>query len=132
MSGENSLEMKILIAEDDAAMRRFLEITLQRAGYKVMSAQDGLAALKIALSEKFDAVVADAVMPNLTGQDLCRMLRQNPAFTDAPLIILSGLEQELSANIEQDCADNYLVKGGELKEQLITALSNLLSGKMVN
>ena len=124
--------MKILLAEDDAAMRRFLEITLQRAGYEVTSAQDGLAAMKIALSEKFDAVVADALMPNLTGHDLCRMLRQNPAFKDAPLIILSGLEQEISANIEEDCADNYLVKSGELKEQLIIALSNLLPSKTVN
>lgn len=132
MSGGNSPEMKILLAEDDAAMRRFLEITLQRAGYEVTSAEDGLAAMQIALSEKFDAVVADAVMPNLTGHDLCRMLRQNPAFKHAPLIILSGLEQEVSANVEQNCADNYLVKGGELKKELITALSNLLPGNTAN
>jgi CheY-like chemotaxis protein len=132
MSGENSLKTKILLAEDDAAMRRFLEITLQRAGYEVASAEDGLSAMRIALTEKFDAVVADAVMPNLTGHDLCRMLRQNPAFKDAPLIILSGLEQEISANIEEDCADNYLVKGGELKKELITALSNLLPRKTAN
>ncbi len=124
--------MKILLAEDDAAMRRFLEITLQRAGYEVTSAEDGLAAMEIALSEKFDAVVADALMPNLTGHDLCRMLRQNSAFKDAPLIILSGLEQEISANIEEDCADDYLVKSGELKEQLITALSNLLPRGTMN
>jgi DNA-binding response OmpR family regulator len=129
MNGENSLEIKILLAEDDAAMRRFLEITLQRAGYEVTSAEDGLSAMRIALTEKFDAVVADAVMPNLTGHDLCRILRQNPAFKNAPLIILSGLEQEVSANIQDDCADNYLVKGGELKNELITTLSNLLSGK---
>ena len=124
--------MKILLAEDDAAMRRFLEITLQRAGYEVTSAEDGLAAMEIALSEKFDAVVADALMPNLTGHDLCRMLRQNSAFKDAPLIILSGLGQEISANIEEDCADDYLVKSGELKEQLITALSNLLPRGTMN
>jgi hypothetical protein len=60
------------------------------------------------------------------------MLRQNPAFKDAPLIILSGLEQKISANIEQDCADNYPIKGGELKEQLITALSNLLPSETAN
>jgi CheY-like chemotaxis protein len=132
MGGEDSLEMKILLAEDDAAMRRFLEITLQRAGYEVTSAEDGLAAMKIALSERFDAVVADSVMPNLTGHDLCRMLRQNPAFKNVPLIILSGLEQRISANIEEDCADNFLVKGGELKEELINALSNLLPRKTAN
>jgi DNA-binding response OmpR family regulator len=45
--------MNILLAEDDAAMRRFLEITLQRASYEATSAKDGLAAMQIALSEKF-------------------------------------------------------------------------------
>jgi len=127
MNSEHLPTKKILLAEDDAAMRRFLEITLQRAGYEVASAEDGLAAMKIALSERFNAVVADAVMPNMTGHDLCRMLRQNPAFKNAPLIILSGLEQEISANVEQDCAEAYLVKGGNLKEELTSLLSNLLS-----
>lgn len=129
MDAENSLKIKILLAEDDAAMRRFLEITLQRAGYEVTSAEDGLAAMKIALSEKFDAVVADAVMPNLTGYDLCRMLRQNPLFKDAPLIILSGLEQKTSEGVEQECADVYLVKNADLKQELSNNLAKLIAEK---
>lgn len=121
--------MKILLAEDDASMRRFLEITLQRLDYEVTSAEDGLAAMKIALSENFDAVVADAVMPNLTGHDLCRMLRQNSNYKTSPLIILSGLEQEISANVEQECADLYLVKNADLKEELSNNLAKLIAGK---
>lgn len=127
IGGEKSQKMKILLAEDDASMRRFLEITLQRAGYEVTSAEDGLAAMKIALAEQFDAVVADAVMPNMTGHDLCRMLRRNSVFKDTPLIILSGLEQEISANVAADCANEYLVKSANLKEELTAALSNHLT-----
>ncbi len=129
MNDKDSPKLKILLAEDDAAMRRFLEITLQRADYEVTSAEDGLAAMKIAMSEKFDAVVADAVMPNLTGHDLCRILRQNEDFKMIPLIILSGLEQEISANAEQDCADIYLVKGANLKEELTEILIKFLLNK---
>jgi DNA-binding response OmpR family regulator len=129
MNDKNSLKMKILLAEDDASMRRFLEITLQRLDYEVTSAEDGLAAMKIALSENFDAVVADAVMPNLTGHDLCRMLRQNSNYKTSPLIILSGLEQEISANVEQECADLYLVKNADLKEELSNNLAKLIAGK---
>ena len=129
MSNQQSPKQKVLLAEDDAAMRRFLEITLQRAGYEVTSAEDGLAAMKIALAEKFDAVVADAVMPNLTGHDLCRILRQNEDFKIVPLIILSGLEQELSANIEQNCADSYLVKGTDLKEELARNIAKFIIEK---
>ena len=129
MSNKNSPKTKILLAEDDAAMRRFLEITLQRLGYEVVSAEDGLAAMKIALSEKFDAVVADAVMPNLTGHDLCRMLRQNSDYKTTPLIILSGLEQEISASLEEGCADIYLVKGANLKEDLTENLATIIARK---
>ncbi len=129
MSDDNSLNLKILLAEDDAAMRRFLEITLKRAGYEVTTAEDGLAAMKIALAERFDVVVADAMMPNLTGHDLCRILRQNPDYKTTPLIILSGLEQEVSANVEKDCADLYMVKGANLKEDLTETLSRLINQK---
>jgi len=130
MNTEESSKMKILLAEDDASMRRFLEVTLQRVSYEVVSAEDGLAAMKLALSEKFDAVVADAVMPNMTGYDLCRMLRQNADFNTVPLIILSGLEQEISANVERDCADAFLVKGANLKEELTENLTRLIDKKM--
>lgn len=129
MKDKNSLKTKILLAEDDAAMRRFLEITLQRDGYEVTSAEDGLAAMKIALSETFDAVIADAVMPNLTGHDLCRMLRQNSGYKTSPLIILSGLEHEILANAGQECADVYLVKGANLKEELATSLAKIIADK---
>ena len=129
MSGNNSLKLKILLAEDDAAMRRFLEVTLERAGYEVVSAEDGLAAMKIALADCFDVVVADAMMPNLTGHDLCRMLRQNSDYKTTPLIILSGLEQEVSAKIEKDCADSYMVKGANLKDELTETLTKIIQDK---
>ena len=132
MNAENSLNIKILLADDDASMRRFLEVTLQRAGYTVVSAEDGLAALKIAFSEKFDAVIADAMMPNMTGHDLCRMLRQNPEYNSIPLIILSGFAREITANIEQDCADIYLVKGADLKDVLIENLAKYTGEKKEN
>lgn len=129
MNDDDTLKLKILVAEDDAAMRRFLEITLERAGYAVTSAEDGLAAMKIAFAEPFDAVVADALMPNLTGHDLCRMLRQNPAYKTIPLIILSGLKQEISASLKEDCADIYLVKGANLKEDLTENLTKIIHEK---
>lgn len=127
MSEKKSLKLKILLAEDDGAMRRFLEITLQRNGYQVVSAEDGLAAMQIALTEDFDAVVTDAVMPNLTGHDLCRILKQNEKFKDVPLIILSGLEQEVITNVEHDCADAYLVKDANLKDELAAKLNEIIS-----
>ena len=118
---------KILLAEDDASMRRFLEITLQRLNYEVLAAEDGLAAMKIAIESDIDAIVADAVMPNLTGYDLCRMLRQNPDKKHVPFIILSGFQQ--SADSESCLADAYLTKNNEITEQLKKTLFRFLSKK---
>jgi CheY-like chemotaxis protein len=115
---------KILLVEDDDSMRRFLEIVLQRAGYSVVTAEDGLAAMEVAFDNTIDAVVSDAVMPHLTGHDLCRILRQNPEMKNVPVVILSGLEQ--NSENSQDCpADAYLLKSSNLSEELLNKLAEL-------
>lgn len=116
---------KILLAEDDASMRRFIEIILQKADFDVFTAEDGLSAMQIALENDIDAVVADAIMPNMTGYDLCRMLRGNPDKMSVPLVLLSGLEQNRAET--DGLADAYLLKGGNLKEELTGTLSKLLA-----
>jgi CheY-like chemotaxis protein len=125
-----SPKMKVLLAEDDSSIRRFIEVILQRAEYEVLTAGDGLEAMKLALSNKIDAVVADAMMPNLGGYDLCRMMRQNPQFKNIPFVILRGMEQEQFSNAEFQ-ADAYLMKGNNLKESLTKKLSELLFENVV-
>lgn len=110
---------KVLLAEDDSSMRRFIEITLQKAGFDVLTAEDGLIAMQIALETEIDVVVADAIMPNMSGYDLCRMLRAR----QIPCIILSGLAEN---NTNGDLADVFLTKDVNLKEQLLAALQKLL------
>lgn len=113
----------ILLVEDDASMRRFIEVILKREGYQTTSAADGLEGLQTALENTFDAVVADAIMPNMSGYDLCRMLRQNPQYQGKPFILLSGLENNGDGNL----ADAYLLKGNNLKNDLTEKLFELLS-----
>ena len=120
---DSTRKKKILLAEDDSSMRRFVEIILQQAGYEVVTAEDGLQAMQIALETEVDVVVADAVMPHLSGYDLCRMLRASDGKEEVPLLILSGLAQ--SEKDESECiADVYLVKDAKLKEKLISALQS--------
>lgn len=127
MSAESSTKKKILLAEDDGSMRRFVEITLQKANYEVVAAEDGLIAMQNALGEQFDAVIADAIMPNMTGHDLCRILRQHAQTKEIPFIMLSGFEQTTPA--EDQLADVYLVKGANLKDDLLNTLSKLLANE---
>jgi CheY-like chemotaxis protein len=120
-----SPQLTILLAEDDSSVRRFIEVILQRADYKVISVEDGLTAMRTLLENKIDLIVADAMMPNLSGYDLCRIVRQNPHHQNTPFIILSGFEN----NSEQNQADAYLMKDDNLKENLLETLLNLLTDK---
>ena len=87
----------ILLVEDDRSVRRYLEVTLQRSGYKVITAGDGLEAMKIALSSSIDAVVTDAIMPHLSGQQLARFLRSDAKFSRVPIVLLTGQENKAAA-----------------------------------
>jgi len=127
---EKSSKKKILLAEDDDSMRRFLEITLQRANFSVISTEDGLEAMKATLENEIDAIVADAIMPNLSGYDLCRIFRQNPDNGKTPFIILSGFNKEDSPKSEDCPADAFLTKKDNLKEELIQTLARLLNKKV--
>ena len=115
----------VLLVEDDRSIRRYLEVILQRAGYAVVSAGDGLEAMKAALSHALDAVVTDAIMPHLNGYELCRFLRRHPKFKTMPVILLSGLERADSAHEEAERADVYLAKPVR-PEELTGCLARLL------
>jgi two-component system cell cycle response regulator len=117
----------VLLAEDDRALRRFLEIVLERAGYQVYSAADGLEAMQLVLAHPIDIVVTDAMMPNLSGHELCRFLRNSPTLAHLPVILLSALERQETSS-EPDQADAFLAKpvSGEI---LIECIEKLVAGK---
>lgn len=100
---------RVLLAEDDRALRRFLEVVLDRAGYKVIPAADGLEAMKLALSTPIDIVVTDAMMPNLSGHEFCRFLRNSQTLSHLPVILLSALELKEN-NQNNDQVDAFLAK----------------------
>ena len=99
----------VLLAEDDPALRRYLEVVLQRAGYKVASAADGLEAMKFLLNTSVDVVVTDAVMPNLDGYELCKFMRSSKHLCRLPIILLSALDPRNAVH-ESEQADVFLAK----------------------
>src|SRR5258705_2800168 len=124
---ENDRRTSVLLAEDDRALRRFLEVVLERAGYQVFSASDGLEAMKLVLSTSIDVVVTDAMMPNLSGHEFCRFLRNSPTLSHLPIIILSALERK-DTNPVVEQADAFLAKPVS-GEKLIECIEQLLANK---
>lgn len=115
---------RVLLVEDDNALRRYVEVTLQRAGYEVLSAVDGLEAMKLALTSAVDIVITDAMMPNLSGHELCRFLRNSPQLSHIPIILLSGMERK-ERGLEEEYADAVFSKPVSA-EELTECVAELL------
>src|SRR6202048_4085116 len=115
----------VLLVEDDRSVRRYLEVTLQRSGYRVITAEDGLEAMKLALSSPVDVVVTDAVMPNLSGQELARFLRSNQKLSHLPIVLLTGQENKEAVGSEDNVIDAFLYKPVRA-EELKSCLAGLL------
>jgi DNA-binding response OmpR family regulator len=116
----------VLLVEDDRSVRRYLEVTLQRSGYKVLTAADGLEAMKLALSSPIDVVVTDAIMPNLNGQELARFLRGNHKLSHLPIVLLTGQENKEASASAENLIDAFLYKPVKA-EELKNCLTGLLS-----
>jgi len=115
----------VLLVEDDRSLRRYLEVTLQRAGYKVIPAEDGLEAMKLALSSEVQVVVTDAIMPQISGRQLAAFLRGNDKLSNIPIVLLTGQENKGEVNAASAPIDAFLFKPVKAAE-LTGCLSRLL------
>ena len=127
--------MRILIVDDDADMRRLLLRTLQRWGYDVVPASDGVEAWERLQNEPISFVITDWTMPNLDGLGLCRRIREAKFARYIYVILLTAKnsKDELITGMEAG-ADDFLIKpfnAGELQvriragERIVTLESNL-------
>ena len=110
--------MQILIVEDDEANARFMEKGLREAGHGVLHVADGAEGLSAALSEEFDAIILDRMLPKLDGLAILKTLRSEQAST--PVLLLSALGQ-LDHRVEglKAGADDYLAKPFAFSELLL-------------
>ncbi len=107
---------KILIIEDEAKIARFLELELKYEGYEVEMASDGRAGLEMALKDDIDLIVLDLMLPNLSGIEVCRRLRQTK---DTPIIMLTAKDDVSDKVMGLNMgADDYMTKPFAIEELL--------------
>ena len=99
----------VLIADDDPDIRMLVRLRLERSGYAVVAANDGLEALKLAMECRPDLVILDVTMPGLTGVEVTRELRARAATM--PVILLTAHANEADVDRGADAgADVYVTK----------------------
>lgn len=127
-------QTRILVVDDEPAIRRFLHVSLAAHGYALFEAASGQSAMEAVLAQRPDVIVLDLGLPDLDGVDVIHMLRE---WTQLPVIVLSVRGQEADKIAALDAgADDYLTKPfgmGELLARLRAALrrASHLAGESV-
>ncbi|MBQ5677930.1 MAG: response regulator transcription factor [Clostridia bacterium] len=102
---------KVLIAEDESAIREIIAITLKRAGYEVTEACDGQQAIEIYNSKNgaFDVVLLDIMMPNVDGLEVCKTLRNQSSTVGIIMLTAKTQEMDKVSGLLMG-ADDYITK----------------------
>ncbi|PXW92698.1 DNA-binding response OmpR family regulator [Streptohalobacillus salinus] len=109
--------MRVLVVEDEIKLARAIELELEYEGYDVEVCHDGKEGLAFILSDVFDLVLLDIMLPELSGIDVLRRVRKQGVFT--PIILLTARDQVYDKVAGLDYgADDYLTKPFEIEELL--------------
>jgi len=109
-------DSKILIVEDDPNLLATLKYNLVRDGYGVVTAADGAQALEIARREKPELIVLDVMLPQVSGFEVCRILRKEMT---APILMLTAKTDEIDKIVGLEIgADDYMTKPFSMRELL--------------
>jgi len=105
---------KILIVEDEETLLEVLRYNLDKEGYNVVTAADGIQALNLARSESPDLIILDIMLPELDGFEVCRILRKDMTV---PILMLTAKEAEIDKVLGLELgADDYMVKPFSMRE----------------
>ena len=113
------MQQKVLVVEDESAIREMLAFNLGRAGYEVLSAATGVEA-RSSMADKYpDVVLMDWMLPDMSGLELTRQLKRDPETREIPVIMLTARVQEDDrvAGLEGG-ADDYITKPFSPRELL--------------
>ncbi|GAB2710266.1 two-component system response regulator CseB [Kitasatospora kifunensis] len=107
-TGPLSETVRVLLVEDDDVIRRSVALSLERYGYQVTTAPDGLSGLQLARAGGHDVLVLDVMLPELDGISLCRLVRES-GLTPVLMMSARGDALDVVAGLEAG-ADDYVVK----------------------
>ena len=102
---------KVLLVEDSKFLRIVNGRALTKAGYEVSTAEDGEQALRLAHEARPDVILLDMMIPKLSGPDVLKALKSNPATMAIPVIVLSSLSQKNQETFKEMGAAEYFEKG---------------------
>lgn len=118
---------RLLIVDDDEQIRELLTFDIAQSGYVVDSATDGEEGLKKALSNNYDLILLDVMMPKMNGYEVCKNIRLT--YPNIPILMLTAKGTLNDKTQGFDCgADDYIIKPFEIQEVLLRIRALLRRG----
>ena len=109
--------LRVLVVEDDPAIRELISLHLKLEGYGVVPSADGSEALRLARAEPFDLIVLDIMLPGLDGISILGAIRRDSANQDTPILMLTARREEVDKVLGLETgADDYLTKPFGIRE----------------
>jgi len=120
---------KVLIVEDDPGVLRATSYILEKEGYEVLIAQNGLEGLKKAREDSPDLLILDVMLPGIDGFEICHSLRGEPQTADLPIVMFSakGQASDIATGMKMG-ADDYLTKPVD-RTVLLDKVAGLLAAR---
>ena len=116
----------ILVVDDEQNIRDLLVFNLQKEGYDTIEAEDGLAAVDMALKEKPDLILLDVMIPKLDGISVCKKIRYALNISNIPILMISARDTETDKIIGLELgADDYITKPFQIREVMARIKANL-------
>ena len=116
------MKKKILIVDDEEVIRKFLKIHLDKLGYEVMEAGDGVQAIEQLGKDDFDLLICDILMPKKDGWEVIKEVKSNPKTKAIPVIVLTAKNEDSDMFKGYDLGVNYYMTKPFTKAQLIYGL----------
>ena len=124
------MKEKIIIVDDEADILTLLEYNLEKAGFKVISANDGPDAVEITKREKPDIIILDIMLPSMEGTEVCKILKSGDATRHIPIIMLTAKGEEVDRIVGFELgADDYITKPFSPRELILRVKAVLKRGQ---
>jgi two-component system, OmpR family, phosphate regulon response regulator PhoB len=102
---------RLLIVDDEDGVRSLVRITLDNEGYEIFEASEGGEALRLVRAHGPDLVLLDVMLPDMSGIEICRILKQDPATSSTTVVMLTAKAQSADLGEAEDAgADGYFTK----------------------
>lgn len=119
-------EKTILVADDESHILNVVSLKLKNAGFRVITARDGQEAYEIATAEKPDLLITDYHMPQMSGVDLCRKLRESPDTAGIPAIMLTARGYNLEVQDHDQSGVRHVISKPFSPRQLLSTVNEVL------